>query len=227
MAFTVKAARATVLDHLDDEAGARFARVNGAADYTKVDRFLRVAVDMCLDAYGGEAFNETITATTSADDGTVGLAQEQIRRIRGVLYSPTDGVLSSVDAGDDLAGYKPDYAARALTLKIVRRFPIDDVPSEDDLLLGTIDGAARSWDAFDGWVCLNAAFLAGIKDKERREDLLLAEDRLAKSIKGKPTIPQALPWGGRQQRRTSLAQQLSWLWTGRTQTLALVMGGGY
>ena len=66
MAFTVKAARATVLDHLDDEAGARFARVSGAADYTQVDRCLRVAVAMGLDADPGAVCHAPITDGAAA-----------------------------------------------------------------------------------------------------------------------------------------------------------------
>jgi hypothetical protein len=227
MAYDIGAARAQVLDHLDDESGARFARASGATSYVKLDRALRSAADRCLDDYvrsGGDRFDEKIEVTTSADDGTVALAAYEPLKVRGVLYAPSGSTFTAIEPGDDLAGYTPDLAERELTLKVVRRFPIAASPDSSDLLLGTVDGAARSWDAFDEWVCCRAAIQLGIKDNEKREMLLATRDDLERSIKGGSRNPQAKPWGVAT-RRHSAASSLSWLWTARTQTLQLVNGG--
>lgn len=226
MAYTIASARAQVLAHLDDESGARFARVAGATSYVKLDRALRSAVDRCLDDYvkaGGDRFNEHVSVTTDTD-GAVALGAYEPLKIQGVLYAPTGGFLSAIEPGDDVGGYRHDANARDLTLVIVRRFPIADTPNEDDLLLGASAGAARSWDAFDEWVCCRAAIQLGVKDDELRKSLVLTRDDLEKSVLGGSRNPVSLPWGRERARRASIAASMQWLWTSRTQTLQLVTG---
>lgn len=223
MPLTIGDARSQILDHLDDELGRRYAPND---DFTKVDRALRSALNRCLDDYvaaGGDRFDENVDCTTSASDGSVNLADEKLLHIRGVLVNPTtDGTLYPIDSGDKLSRGLIDLTSRDLVLVAVRQFPIEEDPNGDDLLVGEVNGAARSWDSFDEWVCARAALQLGIKDDEMRRALLATIEDLRSSIVGQKKNPASRPWPERRTYSFLLQNQLRWLWYQREQTLQLV-----
>lgn len=230
MTLTVRAARETVLEHLDDESGERFARATGSntESFTKIDRALRSAQSRCLDDYiaaGGDRFDEQVDVTTE-DDGTVSLAGYDNPSIRGVMVVPdSDGSMYPIEPGDKMSRLDPDDVERDLKVTLVRRFTIPDPVDEDDLLMGQTAGVARSWDAFDHWVCARAAIQLGIKDDELRRALVATADDLKASVLGQRRTPSYLPWptaGLRRQR--SFSRDLRWTWLQREQTLVLFYG---
>lgn len=229
MTLTVRAARETVLEHLDDESGDRFARATGSntESFTKIDRALRSSISRCVDdyiAHGGDRFDEVIDVSTDST-GTVSLAGYDNPSIRGVLIVPdSDGSMYPIEPGDKLARADMDSEARDLKVTIVRRFTLPDPLDEDDLLLGLTAGVARSWDAFDHWVCARAAIQLGIKDDELRRALTATTDDLKSSVLGTRRTPSYLPWPSPSMRRTRFSRALRWTWLQREQTLALFYG---
>jgi hypothetical protein len=226
MPFTIADARQVVLEALDDETGVRFARLPGTntVSYVKIDRALRVACTSALDDYRGDRFDETIEVTSSTA-GEIDLASYKIHEIKSVRVST--GVASyRVMPGDAASGGRPDSTARDLVLTITRRHEIPNPPDTDDLLLGTTAGAARSWDAFDQWVCLQAAKSLGIKTLEaaRAQQLVGEIAALEKSVKAHKRIPGGKPWPERRTDTLYLSGRLRWLWDARTQTMSLVHG---
>lgn len=225
MPLTIGEARSQLLDHLDDQLGRRYAP---DGDFTKVDRSLRSAQSRCIDDYtgaGGDRFDENIDVTTSAVDGKVNLASYEIGVIRGVLVNPNPGDtngLYPISPGDKLQRGLIDRTERQLTLTIVRLFPIAPSPNEDDLLMGEVQGAARSWDAFDEWIVARAAAQISIKDDERRQSLAILIEDCKRSIFNQRRNPGALPWPMRRTFTVPLERRLYWLWYEREQTLQLV-----
>lgn len=230
MAFTIRDAREAVLEHLDDERGERYARETGTntVGYRKLDRALRVQVSGSLkdaSAGGYDQFDEEIALSTSATDGTVAAPGERIAHIKGVRVDI--GVSTyRVEEGDKSSGGLPDRTSRDLLLTIVRLFDVPLNPLEDDLLLGTVAGAARSDDAFDAWVCARAAKQLGIKDLAPARQALLLQHiaELERTVIGQKRNPGALPWPERVSPRMLVNGRLRWLWFPHEQTLQLVFG---
>lgn len=225
MPLTIGEARNQVLEHLDDFKGRRYAN-DGADgfDYTRLDRALRSSIGRCLDDYvgaGGDRFDEDISVTTDTD-GKVELGGYKIQCIRGVLSEPSEGNLYPLEEGDKLVRGLPDRTARDLRLVIVRTHEIPSPADDDDLLVGTVAGAARSFDSFDEWVCARAAMQLGIKDKEglKRVGEHLAD--LGISVLSQPRIPRSYPWPQPRNRISSL-RDLRWIWLAREQRLELIL----
>lgn|GEM_PF-2449397 len=228
MPYRISDAREQVLEHLDDESGARYARETGAntESFRKVDRALRNALSSCVDDYvsaGGDRFNERIEVTTTATDGIADLSDEKVGHIRGVRIN-SGSSLYRIDGGDVLAGGLPDAVARDLTLTAVRRLELADVADPDDLLLGTTAGVARSWDAFDEWVCARASDALGAKDDETRKALLRTLERCERSVMQHKRTPSSRPWPARSPSDLFMSGRLRWLWFPREQELQLVIG---
>src|SRR5512139_1459011 len=224
MAYTMEDARAVVLDSLDDESGARFARTTGTntSDYTKIDRALRGALSSRLDWYTGDRFDEVISVSTSATDGVIDLASYEIAKIKGVRVALSTAATYAIPEGDVAAGGLPDTTSRDLKIVIVRLFPIPAAPVADDLLCGTVDGRARSWDAFDELVCFTAADALGAKNDETRAAIQRNIKRLEGSVMGQQRNPRGKPWPDRTVDPLYLSGRLRWLWFPREQDLQLV-----
>lgn len=222
MPLTVGQAREQVLEHLDNTSGSRFAR---SGDYTKVDRALRSAQNRCVDDYvkaKGDRFDEQISITTDSD-GTAFLGTYQAAAIRGVMLEPTAGNLYLVDEGDKNGDQIPDRSSRDYRINIVRLFTIPPDVQPEDLLMGVVDGAARSWDAFDDWVCLRAARTLGVKDMEGGKRLDGEIDDAAQSVLGQERIPRVLPWPTPRQTLFYL-RTLRWTWYAREQQIRFFFG---
>ncbi len=232
MPLTIGEARRLALEHLDDENGERYARKTGSntTSWSKIDRALRSAQSRCIDDYvgrGGDRFDEQVDVTTSSD-GTVNIDEYGNPFIRGVLIRPSDtGSFWPIEPGDKLQRIDPDNEERNLRVTIVRRFEIPDPADEDDLLMGTVQGAARSWDAFDNWVVARAALQLGIKDDEMRRALVATIADLQQSVFGHRRNPPATPWPqATASWRVAWWGQLRWTYLEREQTIALYYGVG-
>jgi hypothetical protein len=230
LAFRFLDAREQVLEHLDDESGARYARETGVntESFRKVDRTLKTAISACVDEYvkaGGDRFNEIVEATTSASDGKASLAVEKLSHIRSVRVDNGTS-LYRVEEGDNAAGNTPYLAERDLQMTVVRFFEPPQVPDPNDLLMGTVAGAARSWDAFDAWVCARAAKMLGIKDLEpsRQKALLDLVAELERAVMGHKRTPASKPWPERRPADALVTGRARWLWFPREQELQLVLG---
>lgn len=225
MPLNIEAARDQVLDHLDDPRGVRFAKTtSGVQDWSRVYRGLRSAQSSCLDKYlaaGGNRFWESVDVDSTG--GTAQLAAFDPAALHAVQIIPdTDSAAKwPIDEGDPLTLGLPDLTDRSLSVIITRYFRIPDPVDPGDLLMGTVAGAARSWDAFDEWVCAVAAQQVGVKDNERREGLAILakekEDDVLKHIK----TPSSSPWPARRGQSWSL-RRLRWVWMPQPRTLQLV-----
>ena len=228
MPYKVSDAREQVLEHLDDESGDRYARETGSntTNYRKIDRALKVAVSTCVDDYcarGGDRFNENLAVSTTATAGKADLSTYKTAHVRSVRVS-SNSVLYRIEEGDVGAGGRPDLTVRALELQIVRRFEMASAPDEDDLLMGITGTVARSWDAFDEWVCARASDALGAKDNERRDGLLRILARCEKAVFQHKRTPAAHPWPERNVSELYLSGRLRWLWFPHEQELQLVFG---
>lgn len=229
MAFKVSDYREHVLELLDDESGDRYARETGTntVSYRKMDRFLRIELSAGLDEYvaaGGDRFDEELDLTTSATDGTVDIPGERIAHIRNVRC---DNGTSKwrIQEGDKSSGGLPDRTERDLVLTVVRLFELPDPLDANDLIMGTVDGAARSFDGFDGWICARTAMALSAKDKDLNAMVATQEARLRQSIMGQKRNPGVLPWGEREPSESLLNANLRWLFFPHEQQMQLVFGG--
>jgi hypothetical protein len=229
VAFRIVDAHEQVLEHLDDESGQTYARETGTntESFRKIDRALKSALSACVDDYvaaGGDRFNEVTSQTTDAATGLVNLASVGIAHIRSVRVDSGTS-LNRIDEGDGNASRRPDLTARELELTVVRRFELPQVPDRDDLLVGTVAGNARSWNAFDEWVCARAAMSIAVKSLEakRLEALAAVLADRAKSVMQAKRTPSSRPW---RERSASwlLSDRLRWLWFPHEQELRLIYG---
>lgn len=233
-AFRVGECREQVLDHVDDEDGRRYAPIDddtGLPKYQKLDRCLRVSASALLDEYvreGGDRFDEDISVSTDTS-GIANLAAEKLLHIKSVLVIPdgSDGTLFPISEGDKQTRGLPDETERDLTLIAIRQHVLPDQPAADDLLMGTVDGAARSWPAFDELVCMTAADRICTKSNETRTGILRDIARLRTSVFTHKREPDVLPWGRRARSVgfSSLQDTLHWIWLAREQRLQLLFRG--
>lgn len=216
---TLAQARKLVREYLDDRGGVRW-------DASTVDLALRSALSACLDDYraeGGDRFDEDVDVST-ASDGTVSLASYDPLDVSAVLVSVTGGFVA-LKGGDRLALGQADQTARDLRVVLTRR---RDVPTDpDDLLVGGEVGAARSWPAFDQWVCARAALQLGSTDDDRRQALRESLAECKRSSLAHARSPRVMSWDTTALRRFpfySLVGRLRWTYDHHARTLALYYG---
>lgn len=230
MAYDIEDAREQVLEFLDDESGERYARETGTntTNYRKVDRALRGAVSSTLDDYvrrGGDRFDEELTLTTDADTGKVEVGGDKLAHVRSIRVVSGSSSYRVME-GDKHVGGRADLVERSLIATVVRLFEVPPEPDVDDLLMGTVEGAARSWDAFDELVCARAAKTLGIKDLKPERQAILREQiaEREKSVLSHSRTPAAKPWPERRPSTTVVGADLRWLFFPHEQELALVFG---
>lgn len=225
--LTVGEARDEVLERLDDQKGRRYApEALGGARYQRIDRALRTALDRCVDDYavaGGDRLDEEVAKTTSASTGSCSLLAERPAVIRWVTAEPSTSNLYPLEEADKGMGGLPDLSERDLRLRFVRRFRLAASPAASDVLVAVdgVEGTARSWPAFDEWVCVRAALLLGTKDKEGTERLGELSNDLASAAIGQPRTPSSYPWP-MPDNRSRLLRRLRWSFTPSTFTLQLL-----
>ena len=183
---TLAQARSLVREYLDDRRGDRW---NDAT----VDMALRSTLSACLDDYraeGGDRFDEDADVATSSA-GTVSLASYDPLDVSAVLASVTGGYVA-LKGGDRYQLGQADQTARSLRVVLTRRY---DVPSQAaDLLVGSAVGAARSWPAFDQWICARAALQLGSTDDDRRQALRESLSECKRSALAHPSSPREMTW---------------------------------
>lgn len=227
-------AREQVLEDLDDESGDRYARETGSntVSYRKIDRALRTAFSAALDdyvAFGGDRFDEELAIVTAAATGTVAIPGERIAHFKNVRVDLTasGGGKFRMKEGDKAAGGRADLTSRTLVATVVRLFEIPNPAQPDDLLAGVVAGAARSWDAFDAWVCARAADALGAKDEKNNAAVLRKVAGLEKSVRGQKRNPASKPWPERETSSMLLSGDLRWLWFPHEQIFQTVFGGAW
>jgi hypothetical protein len=182
--LTLADARATFLDHLDDD-GTRWST-------TQVDRALSLGLVQTLDDYasgGGDRFDlvESLTSTSGVVDMSTKLpiSIRGISALVGTRYFP----IRTVAIENRMV---PDTVTRTLQVRYTRGYTLPTNSAHP--LVGVGATGANSWDTFDHWVCVRAALMATTKDFEKREDLLALEQQLAGSVMTINKIPGARPF---------------------------------
>jgi hypothetical protein len=187
--LTLAQARARLLDLLDDPNGVRF---NTDTLYTKIDVSLQAALSMCLSEYvtaGGDAFNVEVTATTSA----AGLATltGPLLRICTVQVSSGSGTYYTVAPLVREDRRILEQSVRSLVIEVVKDYQVPTTSSHP--LVGSGVTAAASWQAFDQWVCAEAALLTAVMDNDRRQGLERMRDVFKASVMGRLNTPFSRP----------------------------------
>lgn len=215
---TLSEARTFVREYLDDRRGARWSDA-------VVDLALRTAISASVDDYraeGGDRFDEDVDVSTD-EDGAVSLALYDPADVAAVLVGVTSGY-EPIRGGDRYALGRSDQTARALRVTLVRRY---DVPTDpDDYLVGVEMGAARSWPAFDQWVCARAAMQLGSTDDDRRQALRESLAECRRSALSHARTPRVMPWGSPRTRTPYLADlgRLRWIYDAHERVLSLYVG---
>lgn len=210
---TMVKAIADVRSYIDDREGRRW-------DREQCVRAIHSALSQCMEHYaraGGERFDVEESITTVGTTG-VSLIEQDPLTIRTVhLTDASGGWRVRLRAADMGQVYTPDTETRYLVLRYVPRPKLPQ--QDDDVMCGLIPGTQRPWPAFERWVCMRAAMELGITDKDSREDLYAAEDRLRVEVTSADRIPKMLPWP-----RPSAARygDVRWRWFPGTAVLSLV-----
>lgn len=216
---TLAEARTFVREYLDDRAGKRWST-------SVVDLALRTALSACVDDYraeGGDRFDEDADVTTGSD-GTVSLASYDPLDVAAVLADVSGGYVP-IMGGDRYALGQVDQTARDLRVVLVRRYAVPTDP--DDLLVGVSTGAARSWPAFDQWVCARAALQLGTTDDDRRQALRESLAECRRSALSHARAPRVMPWGDAAASRSpfgSLLGRMRWVYDANARVLSLYFG---
>ncbi len=216
---TLAQARLFVREYLDDRSGRRWG------DST-VDLALRTALSACVDDYraeGGDRFDEDADVSTDST-GAVSLASYDPLDVSAVLVDVSGGFVP-VRGGDRYALGQADATARDLRVVLVRHH---DVPTDPaDLLVGVTVGAARSWPAFDQWICARAALQLGATDDDRRQALRESLAECKRSALAHARAPRVMPWCDASAARSpygSILGRLRWVYDAQTRSLSLYFG---
>ena len=216
---TLAQARSLVREYLDDRGARRW-------DDAAVDLALRAALSACVDDYraeGGDRFDEDVDVSTDSS-GTVSLGAYDPLDVSAVLVSVSGGYVP-LQGGDRRQLGQADATARDLRVVLCRRV---DVPTQAaDLLVGSTVGAARSWPAFDQWVCARAALQLGSTDDDRRQALRESLADCKASSLAHARTPRVMTWDSSALRRFpfySLVGRLRWVYDQHARTLALYYG---
>lgn len=209
--LTVAEAQTRVGDLLDDPNGVRWSAA-------KVLLALRPALSTCLMDYagnGGNAFDEPFTGTTSAT-GTLTLTDpvQHIRSVQVVTGNRRIAIRSVSPQDIEMT----DVAARALRIVGIREWVVPSTTTNRLVSDDTTTGP--SWQAFDQWVCAQAALDLGITDNDKRPGLEKAWARYRDSAINRVATPRSraapLP-----RSDWSFADDLGWAWDATTQTIQL------
>lgn len=210
---TVKQCVSDVASYLDDTRHRRWTE-------DQVIRGLQGALSSCMEVYarcGGDRFDQEVEVTTDGASG-VSLREQDPLSIKRVVYSFGDGQWSHpLHAADPGTRGVTDTSNRDLLIRYVPR-PL--MPTAvTDILVGLIPGDQRPWPAFERWVCMRAARELGIKDKDDRAQLAVAEAKIEREVCATEPIPRMLPWPRNREKRWG---ELRWLWFAQTGVMTLV-----
>ncbi len=208
-------ARTAVGELLDDASNVRWSTA-------QVDAALSFALALCLTYYkknGAGRFDLEVTGNTSATTGALSIASSV------PLGEPSDVMLVVGNVSYRIEpkqanrrGYI-DLTARALRITYMQEYALSTTSS--DPLVGVAAVAANSWPAFDNWICVEAAYLCGLKDLE---DARLSRLREQADLARAAAVDQRSGPGGypipRQEWRY-FNEPLRWSWVPSTSTICL------
>lgn len=189
MGLTLAQARLAVEDFLDDAANVRWSDAN-------IDVALKYALSMCQNDYisaGGDRFDEVLsTSTTSA--GVVDLSSYDPIKLQGVSLTVGTRLFPLTEVGFEERGLD-DGTVRSIAIRFVRTFVLPTTTSHP--LVGNGATSAKTWFAFDHWICIKAALYCSTKDGERRSDLEALEKEARENVIFTCNIPKSLPFPDR------------------------------
>lgn len=186
MGLTLTQARSVVLDFLDDVINARWST-------SQVDVALAYALSACINDYvaaGGDRFDTTL-ATTSTSAGIVDLSSVDPCKIQGVSILLGTRNFPITEVSYEERGLD-DGVARSITIRYVKSYVLPT--STGHPLVGAGATAAKSWMAFDHWICAKAALYCSIKDAEARPELATLEKDARENAIFTANIPKSLPF---------------------------------
>lgn len=215
---TLAEARTAVADFLDDPNNRRWTT-------TQIDASLKVALSRCMSDYasaGGRLFDEEVSGTSSATDGTVDLTSygpivvREVSILSGNRYDP-------VEPSRKIDREILDAVARTVKVRITRDWQLPTTTTHQ--LVGNGATAAKAWAAFDDWICATAALRCAVKDDDRRPGIADMEARLRASVldRANPARSRPLPLPRMQ---GAVAWALVWSYDAQTQMLQLARERG-
>lgn len=196
---------------LDDPNNVRFTAARTTAA-------LKAAISVCVqdasDA-GVTAFDESVSATTSTS-GTLVLTP-LVLRIKTVQATVSNR-RQTLQGGQPQDIEMSDVTPRDLVVVFNRDWQLST--TETNQLIGLDAVTGPSWQAFDQWVCAQAALDLGVSDNDKRPGLEAMWTRYRDTVLTRASSPRARPaplptstWGW--------ASRLGWAYNATTQTLQL------
>lgn len=216
MGLTVAQARDIVEDHIDDSGNARWSE-------SQVDNALRYALDSCRKEYlaaGGDRLFE-ISESTTDSNGRVDLSSLNPDYIAGVTLVMGNRFfpLSQVQYEERLLN---DNAARSIQVRYARTLSLSSTTSHP--LVGNGATAAKSFDAFEHWICARAAMFCSVKDADNRPELKELELQAKNAAMFAPHIPQSTAFPGKPHW---YSRYYVWTWKPDEQKLQLARKGWF
>lgn len=213
MTLTLGTARDSFRDYTDDDGAAGETRWSD----TQVDRYLSLALSMCIDDYtggGGDRF-DLLTSVTTTALGVSDLSSLGLNTVRGVALNSAGRYwrikqTSLEDRNID------DLVIRTLQVRYTRFYTLPTTTNHPLVGVGAV--AAPSWDTFDHWIVARAALIASTKDADARQDLKAILQDLAGTIMTLKKIPGGMPFPGPDRMYGSY---LRWVWNQSTQILQM------
>ncbi len=216
MGLTLAEARDVVEDFLDDASNVRWST-------SQVDVALKYALSMCLNDYisaGGDRFDEVLS-TTSTTSGTVDLSSYDPVKIQGMTMTVGTRQFPITEIAYEERGLE-DSVARSVVLRFVRSYVLPTTTSH--ALVGNGATAAKSWFAFDHWICIKAALYCSIKDADPRPELAALEKEARENVVFTTSIPKSLAFP---QRPHWYSTWIGFSWKADSQKIVLSRRGGF
>lgn len=210
MGLTLSDARATVLDHLDDD--------NTRWSNTQVDRALAMGLSQSVFDYvggGGDRFQVVATITTDVN-GAYAMTTENPSRLTGVAVIISNRYFPLEAKTPEQLNLK-DNVVRQVQIRYTPTFVFPTNTSHP--LVGSGSTAALSWEGFDHWVCARAALFCSIKDAESRPEIQSLEMKLAQSVMTMCRKPTATLFP---QQNRLYSNLLAWTWLPDTRTFQML-----
>lgn len=184
--LTLLQARDVVEDFLDDATNARWST-------SQVDVGLAFALSACMNDYiaaGGDRFDTTL-ATTTTSAGVVDLSSVDPSKIQGVSLLLGTRNFPITEVAYEERGVD-DAVVRNITIRYVKSYVLPTNTGHP--LVGSGATSAKTWLAFDHWICAKAALYCAIKDAESRPELATLERDARENAIFTASIPKSLPF---------------------------------
>jgi hypothetical protein len=188
MGLTLAQARDVVEDFLDDPTNARWST-------SQIDVALAYALSSCMNdfvAAGGDRFDAVLTTTTTSA-GVVDLSSYDPVKIQGVTVLIGSRYFKLTEVPYEERGIE-DATVRNINIRYVRSFVLPTSSNTGHGIVSVSGTSAKTWLAFDHWICARAALYCATKDGESRPDLANIEKEARENAIFTTAIPKALPF---------------------------------